>query len=98
MRLYCFNAPKPPYYTHIHESLIGVETAQTLAGVLAQVEQNKKDLPAAIAANQAAGVAGGDAGASAINGSFIYLFSHKNVLICSTANDTLSELIYKTRN
>ena len=62
------------------------------------MEQAAKTLPAAIAANQAAGAGGGDAGASAINGSFIYLFSHKTVLICSTANDTLSELIYKIRN
>ncbi|KAF1997020.1 hypothetical protein P154DRAFT_556009 [Amniculicola lignicola CBS 123094] len=31
-----------------------VDTAQTLSGILAQVEQNKKDLPAAIAANQVA--------------------------------------------
>jgi hypothetical protein len=48
--------------------LVGVDTAQTLEGILAQVEQNKKDLPAAIAANVAAGVAGGNEGASAISG------------------------------
>jgi hypothetical protein len=49
-----------------------VDTAQTLSGVLAQVEQNKKDLPAAIAANQAAGAAGGGEGAAAISGAFSF--------------------------
>ncbi|KAJ4293568.1 hypothetical protein N0V90_008851 [Kalmusia sp. IMI 367209] len=44
-----------------------VDTAQTLAGINAQVAQNKKDLPAAIAANQAAGAVDGNAGASAIS-------------------------------
>jgi hypothetical protein len=35
--------------------------------------QNKKDLPAAIAANQAAGAAGGIEGASAISGALLFL-------------------------
>ncbi|KAF3009656.1 hypothetical protein E8E13_007890 [Curvularia kusanoi] len=45
----------------------GVTTAQTLQGVSAQILQNQKDLPVAIAANQAAGAAGGNEGASAIS-------------------------------
>lgn len=52
---------------HSHHP-IAVDTAQTLSGILAQVEQNKQDLPAAIAANQAAGAAAGNEGASAISG------------------------------
>ncbi|KAF1936609.1 hypothetical protein EJ02DRAFT_470317 [Clathrospora elynae] len=44
-----------------------VKTAQTLQGISAQILQNVKDLPVAIAANQAAGAAGGNAGASAIS-------------------------------
>jgi hypothetical protein len=35
--------------------------------------QNQKDLPAAIAANQAAGAAGGNEGASAISGAFFFI-------------------------
>ncbi|KAF2125507.1 hypothetical protein P153DRAFT_348739 [Dothidotthia symphoricarpi CBS 119687] len=45
----------------------GVNTAQTLKGIQAQILQNQKDLDAAIAANQAAGAAGGNEGASAIS-------------------------------
>ncbi|KAL1644647.1 hypothetical protein SLS61_008698 [Didymella pomorum] len=45
----------------------GVDTAQTLQGISAQILQNQKDLPVAIAANQAAGAAGGNEGASAIS-------------------------------
>lgn len=53
----------------------GVETAQTLQGISAQVLQNQKDLPVAIAANQAAGAADvaaankdNEAGVAAISG------------------------------
>ncbi|KAJ4373514.1 hypothetical protein N0V86_007654 [Didymella sp. IMI 355093] len=45
----------------------GVDTAQTLQGISNQILQNQKDLPVAIAANQAAGLAGGNEGASAIS-------------------------------
>jgi hypothetical protein len=45
-----------------------VDTAQTLQGISAQVLQNQKDLPIAIAANQAAGAVGEDGGAAAISG------------------------------
>lgn len=48
-------------------SAAGVETAQTLQGISAQILQNQQDLPVAIAANQAAGAAGGNEGASAIS-------------------------------
>ena len=53
----------------------GVDTAQTLQGISAQVLQNQKDLPVAIAANQAAGAADAaaankdnEAGVAAISG------------------------------
>jgi len=51
---------------------LAVDTAQTLEGISAQILQNQKDLPAAIAANQAAGAAGGNEGASAISGAFAF--------------------------
>ena len=47
---------------------VGVTTAQTLHGISNQILQNQQDLPVAIAANQAAGAAGGNEGASAISG------------------------------
>jgi hypothetical protein len=50
---------------------LAVDTAQTLEGISAQILQNQKDLPAAIAANQAAGAAGGIEGASAISGASV---------------------------
>ena len=51
-----------------------ITTAQTLDGINKQIAQNKKDLPAAIAANQAAGAVNGNEGASAISGaSFSYI-------------------------
>ena len=45
-----------------------MDTSQTLAGISAQILQNQKDLPAAIAANQAAGAAGTNENAAAISG------------------------------
>ena len=48
--------------------MVGVTTAQTLQGISNQILQNQQDLPVAIAANQAAGAAGGNEGASAISG------------------------------
>lgn len=48
-------------------SASGVETTQTADGIAAQIDQNQKDLPAAIAANQAAGAAGLNEGALAIS-------------------------------
>lgn len=54
---------------------VGVDTAQTLQGISAQILQNQKDLPVAIAANQAAGAAGGNEGASAISGPSLHLAS-----------------------
>jgi hypothetical protein len=61
--------------------LVAVDTAQTLEGISAQILQNKKDLPAAIAANQAAGAAGGNEGASAISGAFFLISHHLNILL-----------------
>lgn len=55
---------------YIYSLPLAVDTAQTLEGISAQILQNQKDLPAAIAANQAAGAAGGNEGASAISGAF----------------------------
>ncbi|KAI8933319.1 hypothetical protein NX059_009943 [Plenodomus lindquistii] len=49
------------------DTAASVETAQTLEGISAQILQNQKDLPAAIAANQAAGAAGTNEGAAAIS-------------------------------
>lgn len=63
-------------YTHPHKhvivcsQLVAVETTQTLEGISAQILQNKKDFPAAVAANQAAGAAGINEGAAAISGAF----------------------------
>ena len=57
---------------HINGSLFraptDITTAQTIDGINKQIAQNKKDLPAAIAANQAAGAVNGNEGASAISG------------------------------
>lgn len=60
---------------YIDLPLVGVTTAQTLQGISNQILQNQKDLPVAIAANQAAGAAGGNEGASAISGAFAYYSS-----------------------
>jgi hypothetical protein len=58
--------------SHVHRLImtVGVDTAQTLKGISNQILQNQQDLPVAIAANQAAGAAGGNEGASAISGAF----------------------------
>ena len=63
------------HIAHVHRltHTVGVATAQTLEGISAQILQNQKDLPVAIAANQAAGAAGGDENASAISGASILL-------------------------
>lgn len=53
---------------YTHTSRKGVETAQTLEGIEAQILQNKKDLPAAIIANQNAGAGAAEQGAAAISG------------------------------
>lgn len=57
-----------PHHVPILTPRIAVDTAQTLEGISAQILQNQKDLPAAIAANQAAGAAGSNEGAAAISG------------------------------
>ena len=56
---------------HRLTSPVGVTTAQTLQGISNQILQNQQDLPVAIAANQAAGAAGGNEGASAISGALL---------------------------
>ncbi|KAJ4330532.1 hypothetical protein N0V95_010039 [Ascochyta clinopodiicola] len=58
----------------------GVKTAQTFEGISDQILQNQQDLPVAIAANQAAGAAGGNEGASAIS-----------ALISATAAPTVAQ-------
>ncbi|CAG5159946.1 uncharacterized protein ALTATR162_LOCUS5705 [Alternaria atra] len=63
----CFAVQQTDGTGRTNESASAVDTAQTLEGISAQILQNKKDLPAAIAANQAAGAAGGNEGASAIS-------------------------------
>ncbi|ORX95201.1 hypothetical protein BCR34DRAFT_608017 [Clohesyomyces aquaticus] len=63
----CFAVQQTDGTGRTNTSAAAVDTAQTLSGVLAQVEQNKKDLPAAIAANQAAGASGVDEGLLAIS-------------------------------
>ncbi|KAL1799227.1 hypothetical protein ACET3X_003264 [Alternaria dauci] len=63
----CFAVQQTDGTGRTDESASAVDTAQTLEGISAQILQNQKDLPAAIAANQAAGAAGGNEGASAIS-------------------------------
>ncbi|KAI4698920.1 hypothetical protein J4E81_005532 [Alternaria sp. BMP 2799] len=63
----CFAVQQTDGQGRTDEAASAVDTAQTLEGISAQILQNKKDLPAAIAANQAAGAAGGNEGASAIS-------------------------------
>lgn len=58
-----------------HISRKGVETAQTLEGIEAQILQNKKDLPAAIIANQNAGAGAAEQGAAAISGAFAFVIT-----------------------
>lgn len=50
-----------------------ITTAQTLDGINKQIAQNKKDLPAAIAAIAAAGAVGGSADASRVSGALLPL-------------------------
>lgn len=57
-----------------HSLCIGVKTTQTLEGIQAQILQNVKDFDAAVAANVAAGAAGGIEGASAISGAWAFSF------------------------
>ncbi|KAA8618242.1 repeatdomain containing protein [Pyrenophora tritici-repentis] len=64
----CFAVQQTDGTGRTNKSAAAVDTAQTLEGISAQILQNQKDLPAAIAANQAAGAAGGNEGASAISG------------------------------
>lgn len=49
-------------------------TTQTLEGISAQILQNQKDLPAAIAANKAAGAAGANENAAAVAGASLFQF------------------------
>ncbi|KAF4119618.1 Protein of unknown function (DUF3129) [Geosmithia morbida] len=49
-----------------NETAAGVDTKQSLEDISEQIQVNKDDLSAALAANQAAGAADGNAGASAI--------------------------------
>ncbi|KAJ6281488.1 hypothetical protein J3E71DRAFT_380578 [Bipolaris maydis] len=63
----CFAVQQTDGTGRTDKSASAVDTAQTLEGISAQILQNQKDLPAAIAANQAAGAAGGNEGASAIS-------------------------------
>ena len=67
-----------------------VTTAQSLDAIAKQVAQNLVDLPAAIAANQAAGAVNGNAGASAISGASFFAdsFAVNNLLIfaCSSSS------------
>ncbi|KAF1847859.1 uncharacterized protein K460DRAFT_64757 [Cucurbitaria berberidis CBS 394.84] len=63
----CFAVQQTDGTGRTNTSAAAVDTSQTLEGISAQILQNKKDLPAAIAANQAAGAAGGNEGASAIS-------------------------------
>ncbi|CAA9962852.1 DUF3129 multi-domain protein [Pyrenophora teres f. maculata] len=63
----CFAVQQTDGTGRTNNSAAAVDTAQTLEGISAQILQNQKDLPAAIAANQAAGAAGGNEGASAIS-------------------------------
>ncbi|EOA84324.1 hypothetical protein ACJQWK_00676 [Exserohilum turcicum] len=63
----CFAVQQTDGTGRTNKSAAAVDTTQTLEGISAQILQNKKDLPAAIAANQAAGAAGGNEGASAIS-------------------------------
>lgn len=61
----------PPFQASTHTLRPpAVDTAQTLQGISAQILQNQKDLPIAIAANQAAGAVGQDGGAAAISGAW----------------------------
>ncbi|KAF1833994.1 hypothetical protein BDW02DRAFT_355616 [Decorospora gaudefroyi] len=68
----CFAVQQTDGTGRTSQSAAAVDTAQTLEGISAQILQNQKDLPAAIAANQAAGAAGGNEGASAISGAFFF--------------------------
>lgn len=63
----CFAVQQTDGQGRANSSAAAVDTAQTLQGISAQILQNQKDLPVAIAANQAAGAAGGNEGASAIS-------------------------------
>ncbi|EUC30866.1 hypothetical protein COCCADRAFT_38945 [Bipolaris zeicola 26-R-13] len=63
----CFAVQQTDGTGRTSKAASAVDTAQTLEGISAQILQNQKDLPAAIAANQAAGAAGGNEGASAIS-------------------------------
>lgn len=63
-----FPQHQPSAQVHRLTLAVGVTTAQTLQGISNQILQNQQDLPVAIAANQAAGAAGGNEGASAISG------------------------------
>ncbi|USP72829.1 uncharacterized protein yc1106_00103 [Curvularia clavata] len=63
----CFAVQQTDGTGRTNKSAASVDTAQTLEGISAQILQNQKDLPAAIAANQAAGAAKGNEGASAIS-------------------------------
>ncbi|CAI6305938.1 unnamed protein product [Periconia digitata] len=53
----CFAVQQTDGTGRTDNSASGVETAQTLQGISAQILQNQKDLPIAIAANQAVGAA-----------------------------------------
>jgi hypothetical protein len=79
LRLPLFHSP-PRAYLYSHVSILiprpAVDTAQTLQGISAQILQNQKDLPIAIAANQAAGAVGDDGGAAAISGAFAFSSLH----------------------
>ena len=69
-KLHLFFSSAHSALVHRLTQTVGVDTAQTLQGISDQILQNQQDLPVAIAANQAAGAAGGGEGASAISGAF----------------------------
>ncbi|KAF2826586.1 hypothetical protein CC86DRAFT_455322 [Ophiobolus disseminans] len=63
----CFAVQQTDGQGRTDPSAAGVETTQTKDGIAAQIQQNRQDFPAAVAANQAAGADGSNEGAAAIS-------------------------------
>lgn len=66
----CFAIQQTDNAGRTNTSAAAVDTAQKLADIERQIQVNKENLPAAVAANQAAGLEGSDPGLAAVEGEY----------------------------
>lgn len=80
----CFAIQQTDNAGRTNTSAAAVDTAQKLADIERQIQVNKENLPAAIAANQASGLEGSDPGLAAVEGEYA-TYHHYPYLLQSPA-------------